>query len=95
MILCITREWIMGMVATDYLLAPGLLVLRAIYRAIGGTMRDTVFAYIAALTPLIFIDVAIYTVIFFGLARLTRVIVLKRAASGQPTTDNERPTAVL
>jgi hypothetical protein len=95
MILCITREWIIGMVTTSTLLSPGLLLMGGIYREAGGTMRDTLFARLAALTPAIFINVAIYTAVFFGLAKLARLLVLKRAVPGQPATDDERPETAL
>jgi hypothetical protein len=95
MILCITREWIVGMVATSTLLSPGLLLMSAVYRETGGIMRDTLFARIAALTPAIFINVAIYPAAFFGLAKLARKLVLKRAVPGQPATDDERPKTTL
>jgi hypothetical protein len=95
MILCIAREWILGMVATGTLLSPGLLLMGAIYREAGGVMRDTMFAHIAALVPGVLIDVAIYTAVFFGLAKLARMLVLKRAVPCQPTTDDGRPETAL
>ena len=95
MIFCITREWIIGMVATGWLLSPGWLLMGVVYRATGGLMRDTLFAHIAALVPGVLFDVAIYTAIFYGLAKLTRMLVLKRAIPCQPTTDEERPETAL
>jgi hypothetical protein len=95
MIFCIRREWILGMVATSTVLSPGLLLMGAIYRTAGGVMRDTMFAHTAALVPGVLIDVAIYTAVFFGLAKLARILVLKRAVTFQPTTDDERSETAL
>lgn len=91
MLFCITREWIIGMVATNCLLSPGLLLMSVIYRAIGGTMKDTMFAHIAALAPAVLIDVAFYAAIFFGLVKLARVFVLKGTAPNPSTTTDQQP----
>ena len=86
MIFCITREWIIPMVATGWLLSPGLLLMGSVYRATGGLMRETFFAYVAALVPGVFIDVAIFTAIFFGLAKLARMF-FPIVVPGEPTND--------
>ena len=95
MIFCVTREWIIGTAATGALLSPGLLLMSVVYHGVGGTMRDTTSAQLAALVPGVLIDVAIYTALFFGLAKLAIAFVLKRAVPCPPTTDDQRPETAL